>query len=140
MDDEIFCVANPFTCTIYAHTHTHTQTFYLPGDDLNAVLGKVEGVVEGDGVCEVPQDKGLVLFLQEPHASRTQHIERGLGPLQFRNVTLSKVQEWNQTLVCLFWVLYVCSYTCQRGGGGGGGGGGRLAPGTGETQEEAKHS
>ena len=94
-----------------SHVYSSLLTLHLTRDDLDGVLRDVEGVVEGDGVGKVPENGGLVRLPQQPHASRTQHVERGLCPLWFRYVTQSKVQERYQTLVGFLRGLYVSGNT-----------------------------
>ena len=68
-------------------------TFHLARDDLDTVLGQVEGEVLSDPELKVIDDLPLLSLAGHPHAGRAQHIQRGLPVLVRGNVVECKGQE-----------------------------------------------
>ena len=68
-------------------------TFHLPGNDLDAVLREVEGVLLRDPLLERPHDHLPLLLVQEPHARGAQHQEGGLMELGGGQMGLGEIQQ-----------------------------------------------
>ena len=110
----------PHTPNLRPHPRSMTtppiydHTFHFPRDDLDAVLGQMEGELLVDPLLQDTNDPLLVLSGQETHACRAEDEEGGMLVMGGRDVVQGKVQQWPQVSKGGSWTSRERGNTCNK--------------------------